>query len=213
MLSQSMETSASIEPGEVMKLDLTQASSEGKDRLGEKLRQAGKAREHQWATERDRELLDEIRRRGTRGGAAFEEIKSAAPRVFDTILCPIELDRSSFSGLDLAARLAAPDYAALYVLHVVRPALFRKMRSEETTKLLDAILELLSERLGGMPCRPLIVVGDPAEKILEVAHQVGADLVIVGKALRSTISRLVTRSVTERLLKTLSCPVLVMPSN
>lgn len=46
-----------------MKSGAVHIYADHRDRLGEKLRQAGKAREDQWAAERDRELLDKMKRK------------------------------------------------------------------------------------------------------------------------------------------------------
>lgn len=54
-----------------------------KDRLGDKLHNLEKAREDQWAAQRDRELLDKLRRKQT-------ELKEAVKAATETIgvLCP-----------------------------------------------------------------------------------------------------------------------------
>jgi nucleotide-binding universal stress UspA family protein len=186
-------------------------TSDGKDRLGEKLRQAGKAREDQWAAERDRELLAKLKRR-----SLAETHKQETPKdstgLFANISCPIDFGEVSLAALDLAGRLAAQHGATLHVLHVARRASpgWRKTRQEiTTTPEIDRLRELVAQRLDGVQGRCLVAIGEPADKIVDVARAVGADLVVIGTPARSTISRLLLGSVTERVLETSSCPVLV----
>ena len=57
--------------------------SDNKDRFGDKVRDLEKAREDQWASQRDRELLENLRRKQA-------ELKSAMSAATETIgmLCP-----------------------------------------------------------------------------------------------------------------------------
>ncbi len=64
----------------VMKSGAVHIYADHRDRLGEKLRQAGKAREDQWAAERDRELLAKMKRKQSEHRPA----RKAEQRVGDT---------------------------------------------------------------------------------------------------------------------------------
>jgi nucleotide-binding universal stress UspA family protein len=55
------------------------------------------------------------------------------------------------------------------------------------------------------------VLGGPAPKILEVAHEAGADLIVVGTRGRSAVAGLLVGSVAHRLLHLSDLPVLVVP--
>ncbi|MDW3221156.1 MAG: universal stress protein [Acidimicrobiales bacterium] len=54
--------------------------------------------------------------------------------------------------------------------------------------------------------------GDPATTIVEVAEEIGADLIVVGTGDRSWLSRLLNPSVSAGVLRDASCPVLVVRS-
>lgn len=72
-----------------------------KDRLGSKLREVEKAREDQWAAERDRELIEKLRRKRSELQAAASEAARAMG-----LLCPHchqALVASREHGVDLLA--------------------------------------------------------------------------------------------------------------
>jgi nucleotide-binding universal stress UspA family protein len=53
-------------------------------------------------------------------------------------------------------------------------------------------------------------MGGPASTIVELASEIGADLIVVGSAQRTGVSRLVFGSVAEKVARTAPCPVLVV---
>ena len=57
-----------------------------------------------------------------------------------------------------------------------------------------------------------IAAGDPATKIIEVAAEIGADLIVVGTGDRSWLSRVITPSVSDEVVNNAPCPVLVVRS-
>ena len=52
-------------------------------------------------------------------------------------------------------------------------------------------------------------IGKPAEEILELAEELGADLILIGTHGHTGLSRLVMGSVAERVVREAGCPVLV----
>ncbi|MBU2497853.1 MAG: universal stress protein, partial [Proteobacteria bacterium] len=57
---------------------------------------------------------------------------------------------------------------------------------------------------------PLITVGSPAHEIARLAREKGADLTIAASHGRSGLKRLLLGSATERLMRTLPCPLMVV---
>jgi nucleotide-binding universal stress UspA family protein len=55
-------------------------------------------------------------------------------------------------------------------------------------------------------------VGDPAVSIVQAAHRVSADLVVMGTHGRTGARRMVLGSVAERVVRLSPCPVLVIPN-
>jgi len=56
------------------------------------------------------------------------------------------------------------------------------------------------------------VLGGPAPAILHIAHEAGADLIVVGTRGRSVLAGLLVGSVAQRLLHVSDLPVLVVPA-
>jgi nucleotide-binding universal stress UspA family protein len=56
------------------------------------------------------------------------------------------------------------------------------------------------------------VLGGPAPAILNIAHEAGADLIVVGTRGRSAVAGLLVGSVAHRLLHLSDLPVLVVPA-
>jgi len=72
----------------------------------------------------------------------------------------------------------------------------------------------LKELAGDQPVswEPLITVGKPADEISRAVEEKDIDLVITATRGRSGLKRIILGSVTERLMRTLTCPLLVVNS-
>lgn len=103
---------------------IVMVAADEKDRFGDKLRSVEKAREDQWAAERDRELLARLRRQAEER-AARERQPGKTLKVFDRILCPIDFDENSLKALDLASRLASRTMRSSICFMSVRQFSFR----------------------------------------------------------------------------------------
>jgi nucleotide-binding universal stress UspA family protein len=68
--------------------------------------------------------------------------------------------------------------------------------------------ELLHRRQ--VTARYLEPVGEPAEKLIETAAEIGADLVVVGRRSRNALKRLVLGSVSADVVRGADCDVLVV---
>jgi len=75
----------------------------------------------------------------------------------------------------------------------------------------EAIAKLTGEE-GGLPeATTLGVVGDPAGSIIDVAVEHSADVIVVGTHERGWLTRLLTSSVADEVLRESPIPVLVVP--
>ena len=72
----------------------------------------------------------------------------------------------------------------------------------------EQLQELIGEQQ--IDWEPLISVGHAADEIARIVEEQGMDLVISATRGRSGLKRLILGSVTERLMRTLSCPLLVV---
>jgi nucleotide-binding universal stress UspA family protein len=140
------------------------------------------------------------------------------------ILCPVDFSAFSRRALDHAIAIAHLYESTITVLHVCPsvPALAyaEGVPPLEPTLLTDADRErFTSELLQFAACddtsrvriRPVVREGDTTREILDEAASVKADLLTVGTHGRSGFERLFLGSVTEKLLRKASCPVLTVP--
>jgi nucleotide-binding universal stress UspA family protein len=65
-------------------------------------------------------------------------------------------------------------------------------------------------RLEGVDCDTRIVEGTPAQAIVDAARELGADLVVVGHHRGKGLQRVIAGSVTDRVIGSLACAVLVV---
>lgn len=139
-----------------------------------------------------------------------------APRkiLFATDFSPV-----SEVALPHALVLAGHYGSDLYVAHVIYLARMDFLPAEETAtklqhtrKLTEQKLEPLLEaaRKKGIPCRPLIGEGAVWDVLLEMIHQNGIDLIIVGTHARQGLAKLLVGSVAEEVLRMAPCPVLTV---
>jgi nucleotide-binding universal stress UspA family protein len=143
---------------------------------------------------------------------------------FKRILCPVDLSDLSIQPLAYAAAMAAWHQARLTVLHVVptfEPMEVRAGALFEPVQLVypmprEEVLERLRgaiEKAGG-PADDVEVAaeaGDAAPTILDQAVAMRADLLVMGTHGRTGFNRLFLGSVTEKVVRQASCPVLTVP--
>jgi nucleotide-binding universal stress UspA family protein len=138
------------------------------------------------------------------------------------ILCPVDFSDHSRRALEHAALLARWYGASIRVLHVhtfVPPPPSRlpgwarpRLTDEERAHYLKEMRDLAAPALGsGAEPGLSLVEGDPIVEILETAAAERADLIVMGTHGRGGFQRLVLGSLTEKVLRRASCPVLTVP--
>lgn len=133
-----------------------------------------------------------------------------------TILCATDFSEASEPALQTARGLARDHGARLIVLSVA-PPLFLPEAGVAPPIDLDAdryALEQLRGRLDGTdlkaPVQTELRQGNPAEEILHAAHDLGADLIVVGSHGRGALGRMLLGSVAEQVLRHAQQPVLIV---
>lgn len=137
---------------------------------------------------------------------------------FRRICCPIDFSEASRAAMELAARLARRDGAGLTVLHVTgshwpgdqgqilpRP---RSGEKDETTVLAEWTAE--AERLTGSTVSSVLLSAPAGPAIVGFARDDATDLIVMSSHGRTGFRRLVLGSVTEEVVRTANCPVLVV---
>jgi len=140
------------------------------------------------------------------------------------ILVPTDFSEGARAALDLALSLAEVFEARVDLLHVWElPAYLPSEAMLGTTGAqvqslsqaaqahAEANMHALVSGIGAPAARVdqiLLEVGSAAPTIVEVARTGNYDLIVIGTHGRSGISRLVAGSVTERVVRSATCPVL-----
>jgi len=143
------------------------------------------------------------------------------------VLVPVDFSDAQGRLLAAAEAEAALRGASLFLLHVIEPA--AEVAGFETDpemmrlrigQDLDAEQRIEGERLRelakdiesrGCRCGSAVRFGLPADEILSVAGEQGADLLVMGSHGHGALYHLFTGSVVTGVLKRSTCPVLVVP--
>lgn len=137
------------------------------------------------------------------------------------ILCAVDLMDSLNPSADYAGMLAHMSGASVMVMYVIssRSAyenlqvpvedIAKGMRSiwAGSRASMDAFIE---KHFAGIEATGLIYEGRPAEKIVEIAHEQGADLIVMGTHGRAGLDRLFFGSVANEVVRSAGCPVLTI---
>lgn len=136
------------------------------------------------------------------------------------ICCAVDFGEPSRIALAQAADLAKRLGADLLLVHVFVPPAATAghvlVMSESMTSGVEIEQEMLerwradAERRSGRPAQARVLLGDPAEKIVQVAQEERCDAVVVGTHGRKGLQRVVLGSVAERITRHCKCPVLVV---
>ena len=139
---------------------------------------------------------------------------------FKNILCATDFSDFSNRTVRYGIALANEFDSKLFVCHVIdlsSVAIYGEFQLDPVglqDRIMNDANEQLQELIGGQQIdwEPLISVGHAADEISRIVEEQDMDLVISATRGRSGLKRLILGSVTERLMRTLSCPLLVVHS-
>jgi len=139
---------------------------------------------------------------------------------FKNILCATDFSDFSNHTVSYGVALAKEFDARLVICHVIdlsSVAIYGEFQLDpvgQQNRIMEDANAQLEELTGDQPVawEPLISVGKPADEISRAVEEKGIDLVITATRGRSGFKRLILGSVTERLMRTLTCPLLVVRS-
>jgi len=153
-------------------------------------------------------------------------VKSDLLIAFRRFLVPIDFSEHSKKTIEYATRLAALTGASIRVLHVFQipdyPAAFYhgqyleqdavKIHVETAKREAATQLTLVAEQIhgNGLEAESVLRVGNPFEEIVNVAKELGVDLIVVGSHGSAGLGRLLLGSTADRVLQYAPCPVLVV---
>lgn len=134
---------------------------------------------------------------------------------FEKVLFATDFSEASQTALVYATALARDAGARMLILHVEEtPVSYATgemlvfhpdVPNPELRRMLEKIVPH-----GGVPYEHHLVVGNPANEIVRLAEEQGADLIVLGTHGRKGLSRLLTGSVAELVLRRAQCPVLAV---
>jgi nucleotide-binding universal stress UspA family protein len=123
------------------------------------------------------------------------------------ILCPVNFTDVARDALQAAVRMATIFGARLHLVHVVE-------EGEQANPSMDE--EKVRMWIGGewqdiCSYREIVVRGGAAERVLDCAEDIGADLIVMGAQHKTFRDVTVIGTTTERVTRFASCPVLIVP--
>ena len=138
------------------------------------------------------------------------------------ILCPIDFSDYSRHALHHAAALAKWYRATLTLLHVQPPMAIPAgppevlptlvMTRDQQQQLVASLRNMVATEVGESVLTHVDAIeGNPANEILERAKRIPADLIVMGTHGATGFERLLLGSVTEKVLRKATCPVLTVP--
>ena len=137
---------------------------------------------------------------------------------FNNILSATDFSELSNHTISYGAALAKEFASNLFICHVIdlsSVAIYGEFQLDPVGQQ-DRIIEDAGTKLAllagdqAAAWKPLITVGKPADEISRAVEEKKIDLVITATRGRSGLKRLILGSVTERLMRTLGCPLLVV---
>lgn len=152
----------------------------------------------------------------------------AAPRIFRSILCPVDFSQNSRAALRYAAMLARLADAHLLVLYVHDPLLVTAAAirpdanaivastDADLRRFISSVVGLSRPESRGAPAPRiattlLTIAGRPAREIVAAAQRHDCDLIVMGYHGAGRASRLLFGSTTEGVVRTSTVPVLAVP--
>ena len=148
----------------------------------------------------------------------------------DTLLVAVDITTFSKEAVLFASNLADKLNARLLVLHVIHdpaeaPGFYvqKGKKKKYLTSMAEAAEEMMTEFLEDLrqafpaeePIKkavPMLVVGTPAMRIVEVAKKEKVYMIIVGSHGRTGLSRIMIGSKADRVVKLSTVPVIVVKS-
>jgi nucleotide-binding universal stress UspA family protein len=133
-----------------------------------------------------------------------------------TILAPTDFSELSANGVRYACQLARDMGAALIIFNVVAldesNAVNKREIEQHKKRLEEFVAEKVADAGVGLKVRQMVDAGQPFGAIVDCAEKEGVDLIVMSSHGRSGLSRMLIGSVTDKILRGGSCPVLVVPA-
>jgi len=139
---------------------------------------------------------------------------------FKRILCATDLSDISHQAIAHGITLAHEFEARLLVCHCIHlpaPSIYGEAYlapEEQMNRSMDFARKRIAELMENHPVdwEPRVIIGQAAEEITRVAREEAVDIALAATRGHRVLKRMLLGSVTERLMRTLPCPLLVIPA-
>lgn len=131
------------------------------------------------------------------------------------ILAPTDFSELSAEGVRYACLLAKDVDAQVIVLNVIvldESNTTTKREMERHKQRLEEFVAKTVPHGADLKIREIVVAGQPYGAIVDCAEHEHVDLIVISSHGRSGLSRMLIGSVTDKLLRGATCPVLVVPA-
>jgi nucleotide-binding universal stress UspA family protein len=136
------------------------------------------------------------------------------------ILCATDLSDISHQAIAYGITLAHEFEARLIVCHCIHlptPSIYGEAYlapEEHLNRNMDLARKRITELMESheVDWEPRVIVGHAAEEIARVARDGAVDIALAATQGRRVLKRMLLGSVTERLMRTLPCPLLIIPA-
>jgi len=130
------------------------------------------------------------------------------------ILCPTDFSGAAKTALMTALELVA-DGGVVEIVHVFQPSPYGTTPMNELGRVeaTEALQKIATKHARG-PAKvrvKLLLNGSVAEALVKHAKKIGADVIIMPTHGRKGLARALLGSVTERVVRLSTCPVLTLP--
>ncbi len=140
---------------------------------------------------------------------------------FARMVVPVDFSSASVEALDYAILLGGQLGSTLFLIHAYElpnpmspvgaaftdPQIHRRIVADAN----ERMARLMEERSGkGVDLECRVAEGQPWSAILDLAKEVGANLIVMGTAGRTGLPRLLLGSVAEKVVRTSEIPVLTI---
>jgi len=151
--------------------------------------------------------------------SALPAMTAASPRPLRSIrriLLATDLSSASAGATDQALELSRALHADLLVVSVIDPASplssgpLPRMDQRRAARELAAQAIVVKGRRVGVSVSFLVWEGEPGPAIVEAAESEAVDLIVVGTRGRNRVERFVLGSVSDHVVRTAPCPVLIV---
>lgn len=138
---------------------------------------------------------------------------------FNKILCPTDFSEASGKALEAASELALHFSAEVILVHVVHPLAVVPQatqfdvplyQSEMETYARNRLQEIVEKGITGITFRKMVVPGDAANEIVNMAGRENADVIVIATHGETGWRKFMFGSVAEKVIRLAECPILVI---